>query len=242
MVRHDDQQHDQRRIEPISRTVKVGEQFGSPTVFLPMLKKLVWFVTLFLVGCNSFVSTTPTPVFSPPADSIPITDDSGATIATQPTGLWVMLSGVDEHGLIVEHDLTLFDEPDNPEATTSLIHTGTAVAVHEIRQTGPQGLRRFYRIQATDGQTGWISDFYVRRVVYLFNDEGTTVPLFASPGEREMAQLPNVTPVILKEPTQDEWWIVQTVEGDMLGWVAANFVKESPEPEYLLNQQHLHER
>lgn len=185
---------------------------------------------------------TPTPSFSSPPDSIPITDASGETIATQPKGLWVLLSGVDDHGLIVEHDVMIFAEPDDEEAAPSLIHTGTAVAVHEIRQMGPQGLRRFYRVQATDGTAGWISDYYVRRVAYLFNENGTAVSLFASPGEKEIAQLPNVTPVTIKEPTQDEWWIVQTIDGEMLGWVEARFVKESPEPEFLLNQQHLHER
>ncbi len=205
-----------------------------------MLKKFICCVMFLLAGCNAFVSATPTPAFSPPADSIPITDASGTTIATQPNGLWVLLSGVDDHGLIVEHELTLFAEPDNEQAATTVIHTGTAVVVQEIRQMGPQGLRRFYRIQATNGTTGWISDYYVRRVAYLFNENGTTVPLFASPGEKEIAQLANVTPVTIKEPTQDEWWIVQTVDGDMLGWVEATFVKESSEPEFLLNQQHTH--
>lgn len=215
----------------------------SPHLFsASMTKKLIWFVVFFLVGCNAFMPVTPTPKFSPPPDSIPVTDDTGATIATQPNGLWIMLSGVDEHGLIVEHELTLFDEPNNEESSTSLIHTGTAVVVHEIRQTGPQGLRRYYRVQAINGQTGWISDYYVRRLVYLFNEEGTTVPLFAAPEGQEVAQLPNVTPVIIKEPTQEAWWIVQTVQGDLLGWVEASYVKESPEPEFLLNQQHLHER
>ena len=196
---------------------------------------------LFLAGCSSLASATPTPQFSLPADTIPITDESGATIATQPSGPWVMLSGVDEHGLIVEHELTLFAEPDNPEAATSLIHTGTAVVVHEIRQTGPQGLRRFYRVQAINGQTGWISDYYVRRVVYLFDENGTAVSLFAAPDGQEVTRVVNVTPVTIKEPTGADWWIVQTVEGNMLGWVQAAFIKESPEPEFLLNQQHAHE-
>lgn len=198
-------------------------------------------IMLLLAGCGSTLSATPTPQFSLPPDPLPITDDSGATIATQPNGFWVMVSGVDEHGLIIEHELTLFDEPNNEEATTTLIHTGTAVVVHEIRQTGPQGLRRFYRIQATNGQMGWISDYYVRRIVYLFDENGTAVSLFAAPDGKEITQVANVTPVIIKEPTGADWWIVQTVEGNILGWVQAAFIKESPEPEFLLNQQHAHE-
>ncbi|MCP5095475.1 MAG: hypothetical protein GY943_07980 [Chloroflexi bacterium] len=188
------------------------------------------------------IPATPTPPFSPPPDVVPITDDTGETIATQPKGLWVMVSGVDEHGLIVEDVLNLLEEPDNEESTTVPVHSGTAVVVHEIRQTGPQGLRRYYRVQAMNGEMGWISDYYVRRVSYVFNENGTTVPLFAAPGENEITQLDNVTPVTIREPTQDEWWIVQTVDGDLLGWVEASFVKESPEPEFLLNQQHAHDR
>ncbi len=206
-----------------------------------MTKRTILFAMLILAGCSSIIPATPTPQFSPPPDTIPITDESGTTIATQPNGLWVMVSGVDEHGLIVEHELTLFDEPDNEEATSSLIHTGTAVVVHEIRQTGPQGLRRYYRVQAINGQMGWISDYYVRRVVYLFDENGTAVSLFAAPDGQEVTRVANVTPVILKEPTGTDWWIVQTVEGDVLGWVKAAFVKESPEPEFLLSQQHPHE-
>lgn len=205
-----------------------------------MTRRLFLFFMLLMAGCSSLVPATPTPQFLPPPDTIPVTDDSGVIIATQPGGLWVMVSGVDEHGLIVEHELTLFDEPDNEDAATSLIHTGTAVVVHEIRQSGPQGLRRFYRVQAINGQMGWISDYYVRRVVYLYDKDGTAVPLFAAPDGQEVAQVPNVTPVLIKEPTGADWWIIQTVEGDMLGWVPATFIKESPEPEFLLNQQHTH--
>ena len=206
-----------------------------------MTRKTILFVMLFLAGCSSIIPATPTPQFSLPPDTIPITDDSGATIAMQPNGLWVMVSGVDEHGLIVEHELTLFDEPDNEEAATSLIHTGTAVVAHEIRQTGPQGLRRYYRVQAINGQMGWISDYYVRRVVYLYDENGTAVSLFAAPDGQEVTRVANVTPVLIKEPTGTDWWIVQTVEGNVLGWVKAAFVRESPEPEFLLNQQHPHE-
>ena len=208
-----------------------------------MSKHIIWIASiLFLfIGCDSLNPATPSPAFSPPPDTIPITDDSGATVATQPEGFWIMLSGVDEHGLIAEYDLALLSTPDDETTTTSLVHTGTAVIPHEIRQTGPQGLRRYYRIQTIDGKIGWISDYYVRRVAYLFNENGTTVSLYATPGEREVKQLPNVTPVKIKEPTQGEWWIVQTIDGQTLGWVEATFVKESSEPEFLLNEQHLHE-
>ena len=71
--------------------------------------------------------------------------------------------------------------------------------VQEIRQTGPQNLRRFYLIHTVEGKKGWISDYYVRRIVYLYNREGPDVPVYAVPGERETARLTNVYPVTIKE-------------------------------------------
>ena len=194
---------------------------------------------LWVSGCQLLISATPTPAMPAQPDSIPVTNDAGETLSTQPGPLWVLVSGVDEHGLIAEHELTLLARPDAAAVSETTIHTGTAVAVHEIRQTGPQSLRRFYRIQAPTGETGWISDFYVRRVAYLFNAEGTTVSIFAGPGETELAKLANITPVAVKSPLTD-WWIVQTTDGNLTGWVQASYVKESPEPEFLLNQQHAH--
>jgi hypothetical protein len=43
------------------------------------------------------------------------------------------------------------------------VHTGTAAAVHEIRQSGPQDLWRFYRVRAVDGTLiGWVGAGYVK--------------------------------------------------------------------------------
>ena len=211
--------------------------------FLSMSKKQIWVIAilLLLIGCNQQETATTTPSFPSPPATIPITNDAEETVAEQPEGFWVMISGVDEHGLIAEHDLNLYAEPNPDQEVIGVIHTGTAVVPHEIRQTGPQGLRRFYHIQTIDGQMGWISDYYIRRVAYLFNENGTTVSLYAAPGERQVGQVPNVTPIKVKDPTQMDWWIVQTIDGKMLGWVEATFVKESSEPEFLLNEQHLHE-
>ncbi len=203
-----------------------------------MWKRLWWFIIaiLWLIGCRL---TAPTPTTPTTPDIIPITNDAEEILATQPGPLWVMVSGVDEHGLIAEHELILLSRPDKAAVSPRTIHTGTAVAVYEIRHTGSQALQRFYRIQATSGEAGWISDFYIRRVVYVFNPEGTTVPLFSGPGENELAQLANITPVAVKSPVAD-WWIVQTMDSDLTGWVQAGYIKESPEPEFLLNQQHAH--
>ncbi len=152
-----------------------------------------------------------------------------------------MLSGVDDHGQLVEHELTLFAQPDVEDGDTTTIHSGTAVAVYEIRQVGPQGLRRFYRVQAVDGTNGWIAEYYVRRVAYLFAEEETAVSLFDAPDGKEITQLGNITPVTIKDPTAKAWWQVQTVAEEQVGWVQAIYIQESPEPEFLVNQQHPHE-
>jgi hypothetical protein len=212
----------------------------NASLCLSMWQRLWWLVVvgLGLSGCQFLASATPTPVTQP--ETIPITDDAGETLATQTGPLWVVVSGVDEHGLIAEHELVLLSEPMATAVASTTIHTGTAVAVHEIRQTGPQTAQRFYRIEALSGETGWISDYYVRRSVYLFNAEGTSVLLYASAAaNNELASLTNVTPVSVKSVVGD-WWIVQTADGALIGWVEAKFVKESPEPEFLLNQQHVH--
>lgn len=203
-----------------------------------MPKRPYWLLCLIwlLVGCRFSSAAAPPPT---PA-TIPVTNDAGETLATQPGPLWVLLSGVDEHGLIAEHELTLLSEPVSTAVSDTRIHTGTAVAILEIRQTGPQNLRRFYYVQSLSGKSGWISDFYVRRVAYLFNPQGTTVPLYAMPGKTTLGQVDNVTPVTIKEPSQPDWWIVQTMDEQLTGWVQAGYVKESSEPEFLLNQQHEH--
>lgn len=204
-------------------------------------------LTVLLVSLLSLAACGPAvlpnrPPTTPPAlpEEVLVTNDAGDLLATQPGPLWVMLSGVDEHGLIAEHEVTLLAAPDAEAAIQNLVHTGTAVIVQEIRQTGPQNLRRFYLIHTVEGKTGWISDYYVRRIVYLYNSEGRDVPVYAAPGERETARLTNVYPVTIKEASQPDWWIVQTPEDKLLGWVAVEFVKESPEPEFLTNQQHEH--
>lgn len=210
-----------------------------------MWKRLLWLVMVgsLLIGCQRLTSETSTDTTQP--DSVPVTNDAGETLSTQTGPLWVMVSGVDEHGLIAEHELVLLSEPEAATAEAAAvaettIHTGTAVAVYEIRQTGPQNLRRFYRIEAPTGETGWISDYYVRRTVYLFNLEGTSVSLYADPStDNVLATVTNITPVSVKSPVAD-WWIVQTADGTLTGWVQARYVKESPEPEFLLNQQHAH--
>jgi hypothetical protein len=199
---------------------------------------LLLLLNIWLVGCATDAGP-PTSVVPLP-ETVMITNEAGETIATQTGPLWVLLSGVDEHGLIAEHELTLLAEADALSDAKSTIHTGVAVAVQEIRHTGPQNLQRFYHIQTLDGHNGWISDYYVRRVGYLFNDSGTEVSLYAAPGENEVAQLPNITPIAIKDPTRTDWWIVQTVDSELTGWVEAGYVKESSEPEFLLNQQHPH--
>lgn len=195
---------------------------------------LVAFIACWLVGCRG-ENTIPLPT------AVPISTDLGEAVASQPGPIWVLISGVDEHGLIVEHQVTLLAEPDLEADPGPEVHTGIAATVHEIRQTGPQNLRRFFRVETVNGEVGWISDYYIRRTAYLFNEQGTTVTLHAAPDGGEVAEVGNVTPVVVRQPAiNDDWWIVQTVADGIVGWVDATYVKESPEPEFLLNEQHDH--
>jgi hypothetical protein len=207
------------------------------------MKRIIWllFLTgLAFIGYQVLNTTEPSSFTISLPETITITNSMGETTATQTGPLWVLLSGVDEHGLIPEHELTLLAEPDERSDPIALVHTGTAVAVQEIRYTGPQNLHRFYRVQTSNGDMGWMPAFYVRRVAYLYTPDSDEIPLYAAPGENEVARLPNISPVTVKDPTQPDWWIVQTPDGTVTGWVEAGVVKESSEPEFLLNQQHAH--
>lgn len=192
--------------------------------------------TAFLAGCTDVETAVPTPI----PTAVAISDSSGETLAQQEGSLWVLLSGVDEHGLIAEHELTLLQEPDAAAAPGAIVHTGIPAAVLEIRHGGPQNLQRFYRVETVNGDTGWISDYYVRRVAYLYQADRETVPLFAAPAGQEVAQLPNISPVAVKQPDDGGWWLVQAIEDGTLGWVQADPVKESPQAEFLTNQSHEH--
>lgn len=176
-----------------------------------------------------------------PPTAVSVSNESGETITTQEGPIWVLLSGVDEHGLIAEHELTLLTEPSPTAAAGPLVHTGISASVLEIQHGGPQNLQRFYRVETVDGATGWISDYYVRRVAYLYDEASDGVSLYAAPNGQVVTRLPNVSPIALKEPTDAEWWLVQSVENETVGWVMAAYVKESPSPEFLQNQAHTHE-
>jgi hypothetical protein len=232
---------------------------GSRVDRIPRLSTLVLAGLLLFAGCGRFVerqpetppaatAATPLPLgvsadsagVPPAEDIVPITDDAGNQIAQQPGPLWVLISGVDEHGLIAEHEVNLLVEPDAAADAVAAVHSGVAAFVYEIRQTGPQNLRRFYRVQALSGPSGWVSDYYVRRLTYLYNDNGERVALYDAPAGEILTTVPNITPVVLREPVNPTWWVVESVEGDIRGWVQVNYVKESPELEFLLNQQHGH--
>lgn len=208
---------------------------------------LLLFLPFLLVACGNTTSSLPTPTFTPPptlpiiASPITVSNAEGTSISEQPGFLeWVLLSGVDEHGLTAEHDLTLLADADPQAAALTQIHTGTPVIVLEIRQVGPQGLQRFYHVQTLDGATGWISDYYVRRQAYVFDIDGTKVSIFDKPRGAEIARLENITPVTLRQPQDAIWWQVSTLDGSVLGWVETKFVKESPEKEFLLGGDHEH--
>jgi hypothetical protein len=205
------------------------------------------FLILFLLLTACSGRNTPAPIFTPPptppiiASPINVSNAEGTPISQQPGFVeWVLLSGVDEHGLTAEHSLTLLADADPNAPEVSEIHTGHPVIVLEIRQVGLQGLQRFYHVQTLEGITGWISDYYVRRQAYLFNHEGTTVSIYDKPQGAQIAQVANVTPITLREPQELSWWQVSTLDGKVLGWVESRLVKESPEEEFLLGDDHEH--
>lgn len=197
---------------------------------------LLTLCAVLLAGCAGAETAAPTAI----PTAVAISGAGGETLATQEGPLWVLLSGVDEHGLIAEHELTLLQEPDVAADPGPIVHTGIPAAVLEIRHGGPQNLQRFYRVETVSGDTGWISDYYVRRVAYLYQVDSDVVLLFAAPDGQEVAQLPNISPVAVKQPTVGDWWLVQAVEDGTLGWVQAELVKESPLSEFLTNQTHEH--
>lgn len=201
-----------------------------------MKQLLRWLsICVLLASCARAETAVPTPL----PTSVAISDAAGETLATQEGPLWVLLSGVDEHGLIAEHELALLQEPDAAAGPGPIVHTGVPAAVLEIRHGGPQNLQRFYRVETINGDTGWISDYYVRRVAYLYKADSETVPLFAAPEGQEVARLPNISPVAVKQPN-GAWWLVQSVEDGTLGWVQAELVKESPLAQFLNTQSHEH--
>ncbi len=189
-------------------------------------------------------STSDSALITHPAELptvIPITNADAETISSQPGPLWVLLSSVNQYGLIVEPELILMATPDpSSEAVErGKVTTGMAAAVLEIRQGGPQNLQRFYYVQIVGGQTGWVSDHYIRRLAYLYNDQAETVPLYAEPDPNtEASQIPNVSPIKLIDPTNPDWWQVETGDGNLQGWVEVKYVKESPNEEFLLYEQY----
>ncbi|GAB4579490.1 MAG: hypothetical protein Fur0022_22280 [Anaerolineales bacterium] len=202
---------------------------------------------LSLLTACGIAPALPTPTFTPPptppiiASPIPITNVEGTPIAEQPGFVeWVLLSGVDEHGLTVEHLLTLLSDADPNALPLTQIHTGHPGVVLEIRHVGPQNLQRFYYVETLDHITGWISDYYVRRRAYLYNREAEQVAIYDAPQGAEIAQLVNVSPVTLLQPQDFDWWQVSSLDGSVVGWVEAKFVKESPEREFLLGTDHAH--
>jgi hypothetical protein len=196
----------------------------------------VFVVTVCLPACTA--RPRPLPV-NPPA-AVPISGAEGAALSSEAGPLWVLLSGVDEHGLVESHEISLLVAPEPAAAVATTVHTGTAAAVHEIRQAGPQNLWRFYRVRTVDGRSGWVPDYFIRRLAYLFSAEAETIPLHDAPAGTAVYQAGQVTPVVLLEPTRTDWWQVATVDGTISGWVATAYVKESPAWEFLLDLDHEH--
>jgi len=193
------------------------------------LLSLLFLPLIFLSGCTP-KEASPTYFIS-----IPITGEDQARISSQDGPKWVLVSGVDDHGLVIDAHVNLYAAADLNSQTVAQVETGTPVTVLEIRHLGPQQLVRFYRVQTTSGISGWVSDYFIRRHAYLFNIDGTFVPIYESRGGAKLAEAPNVSPVFLVDPRNDGWWQIVYLDGSVTGWVPASHVKESSEEAFLLN-------
>lgn len=194
-----------------------------------------------LLGALCVLSAcTPAALKETVVPTIPISNASGEVTASQPGPLWVLLSGVDEHGILIEPDVQLLAAPGLQVESLASITSGAPAIVREIRHLGPQNLQRYYFVELLNGEQGWLSDFYVRRLAYLFNIEGSSVPVHQDPGGTILAELPNVSPAVILDPHDPAWWQVRTADGAQAGWVLAQFVKESSEEEFLLQYNHAH--
>jgi hypothetical protein len=200
---------------------------------------IIW-LALLLAACRAEPEVRRLP--ENPSPRVAVTDAAGVTRRHEAGPLWVLLSGVDEHGLVAAHEVSLLAAPDPAAETLTLVHTGTAAAVHEIRQTGPQNLWRFYLVRTVGGEEGWVSDYFIRRLAYLFKAGAESVPMHEAPGGAVAFEASQVTPVLLLAPTRTDWWQVATPDGTLIGWVEAGYVKESPAWEFLLNLEHEHDQ
>lgn len=199
-----------------------------------LLVSLLLGFVLALSSCS--VRADSSTLLATPVAAVPIFNATGELIASQPGPQWVLLSSVDEHGVVAEPQVSLFVSTDAGEESSAQILTGTAARVVQILHTGPQNLQRYYLVETVAGEIGWVSDFYVRSKAYLFNFDGTMVPLFSSPGGQVTIQVPNVSPVILLDPISNpNWWEVGLLNDNLTGWVEVDYVKESSEEEFLLN-------
>ena len=203
-----------------------------------MRRSFLWLLFFIMGAAGCGVSPT-APVVDPPT-AVSRQTDAGQTLSTEPGPLWVLVSGVDEHGLMATPRLTLLAAPDPAAAGQGQVDTGQPAWVDEIRQNGPQGLRRFYHVQLVSGESGWLPDFYIRREAYLYLPDTNLIPLYDQPDGQIVAWLPNVSPVKLLDPTAPDWWRVETADGATSGWVPTEQVKESSEREFLQNAGHDH--
>lgn len=205
-------------------------RFSIPSLIFPLI--LIYLLT----GCALAVE----PVSE---ETISGEQATAAVVPVPEDAEWIVLSGVDEHGWIAEGELQLLASPDPEAGIVASVPTGVPVVVEEKINTGPQNLRRFYRVLSLNGMSGWISDYYVRRTVYIFDVSRQTVRLYDDPGGEVAADITNIYPVIVIDAARPDWWRVETADGLYQGWIPAEQVKESSEPEFLFIQDpnHVHD-
>lgn len=200
---------------------------------------LISWITILLSACTtaasspSAITLTSTPISE---EDVPVTNAEGTAIASQPGPVWVLLSGVNDHGYLEEPQLSLYSEPSYTSDIATEVTSGLPALVLEIRHLGEGGLQRFYRVQSQHSASGWISDYYVNRSGYLFNVEDDRLPVYDAPNGAIVEQVENVTEVMIVDPLSDaDWWQVRLLDKDSLVWVQKEYVRESSKAEFLLN-------
>lgn len=141
----------------------------------------------------------------------------------------VLVSGRDDHGLLVARTIGVTEEPDLAQPSRGRVADGTLVSVVDSRG-------EWIRIRTLEGRslTGWINDFYLRGTVHLAgNVPGCPVPASRSPGAAVTFRFPPSAQVELLELEQGSgqvWVRVRSVKTRHQAWVDRKAVAELPTP------------
>jgi hypothetical protein len=189
----------------------------------------------------TLVRPTPRPTFPfPTGTGVPVTSAEGTLIETEPGPLYVIVSTTDEHGLKGQALLELFSQPDPNDETAivTTVRSGTIAEVLEIRRMPPDYLRGFYLV-SVNGETGWVGDYYARRIVYVveFDEQGCAcampIPFWSDAAlTQPNGTIDNRSPIKLLSGEGSSVQ-VQILSNGAIGWLSRDSVFESQENEFL---------